>query len=122
MLISLGAQIPFLQSRSLRRARFIALYVMVEPREFAAKVCSEKCSDFVHPALRGQNSLARKARRVRCGMPSPSRAGLPDSDPGFHGHARPQEVLWVLALLEGDFHRDSLHHLDIVPSGIFGWQ
>ena len=40
--------------------------------------------------------------------------------PGFHGHADPQEVLRVLALLEHDFHRDSLHHLDIVPGGISG--
>jgi hypothetical protein len=31
-------------------------------------------------------------------------------------------MLRILALLEHDFHRDSLHHLDVIPSGILGRQ
>ena len=33
---------------SVHTAVRLALYVMLEPREFAAKVCSEKFNDFVH--------------------------------------------------------------------------
>ena len=34
-------------------------------------------------------------------------------------HARPQQVLWILILIEPDPHRESLHHLHVISGRIF---
>src|SRR2546426_12085309 len=41
-------------------------------------------------------------------------------DSRFDGHSQAQPTLGALPLLESDFHRHALHHLDVVTRGVLG--
>src|SRR5580704_2218566 len=54
------------------------------------------------------------------GFPFDTAALSTHVDCGLDRHSRPQQVLFVLILIEPDSHGESLHYLDVVPGRVLG--
>src|SRR5579862_4673522 len=54
------------------------------------------------------------------GFPFDTAALSTHVDRGLDRHSRPQQVLFVLILIEPDSHGESLHYLDVVSGGVLG--
>src|SRR5579863_7214365 len=64
--------------------------------------------------------LRRCVRSARFSPPVANRSANGHSR--LYRHSRTQEVLRIRARIEPDPNREPLHHLDVVPGGVLGWE